>query len=80
MLRNEVLVRPDVSEERIASITMVTTIGGLGMLASEPSVLTRATRRNIPEDGSLYINPVRTSQETHYVSETEPSRLMLCKI
>jgi hypothetical protein len=27
-----------------------------------------------------YRNPVRTSQETHYVSATEPSRLMLCKI
>jgi hypothetical protein len=27
-----------------------------------------------------YITPVRTSQETHYVSATEPSRLMLCKI
>jgi hypothetical protein len=25
-------------------------------------------------------NPVRTSQETHYDSATEPSRLMLCKI
>jgi hypothetical protein len=25
-------------------------------------------------------NPVRTSQETHYVSATEPSQLMLCKI
>jgi hypothetical protein len=25
-------------------------------------------------------NPVHTSQETHYVSATEPSRLMLCKI
>jgi hypothetical protein len=25
-------------------------------------------------------NPVRSSQETHYVSATEPSRLMLCKI
>jgi hypothetical protein len=24
--------------------------------------------------------PVRTSQKTHYVSATEPSRLMLCKI
>jgi hypothetical protein len=24
--------------------------------------------------------PVRTSQETHYVSATEPSLLMLCKI
>jgi hypothetical protein len=27
-----------------------------------------------------YKNPVRTSQETHYISATEPSRLMLCKI
>jgi hypothetical protein len=26
-----------------------------------------------------YKTPVRTSQETHYVSTTEPSRLMLCK-
>jgi hypothetical protein len=27
-----------------------------------------------------YKNPLRTSQETHYVSATEPSRLMLCKV
>jgi hypothetical protein len=27
-----------------------------------------------------YKNTVRTSQETHYVSATEFSRLMLCKI
>jgi hypothetical protein len=27
-----------------------------------------------------YKNPVRTSQETHYVSATQLSRLMLCKI
>jgi hypothetical protein len=27
-----------------------------------------------------YKNPVRTSQETHYVSATEPIRLMLYKI
>jgi hypothetical protein len=27
-----------------------------------------------------YKNPVRTSQETHYVSATELRRLMLCKI
>jgi hypothetical protein len=27
-----------------------------------------------------YENPVRTSQVTHYVSTTESSRLMLCKI
>jgi hypothetical protein len=27
-----------------------------------------------------YKKPVHTSQETHYISTTEPSRLMLCKI
>jgi hypothetical protein len=27
-----------------------------------------------------YKNPVRTSQETHYISTTETSQLMLCKI
>jgi hypothetical protein len=27
-----------------------------------------------------YINPIRTSQVTHYVSVTESSWLMLCKI
>jgi hypothetical protein len=27
-----------------------------------------------------YKNPVRTSQETHYVSATESSQLKLCKI
>jgi hypothetical protein len=27
-----------------------------------------------------YKNPVRTSQETHYVSATESSPLMVCKI
>jgi hypothetical protein len=27
-----------------------------------------------------YYNPVRTSEETHYVSATELSRLMFCKI
>jgi hypothetical protein len=27
-----------------------------------------------------YKNPVRTSQEAHYISVTESSRLMLCKI
>jgi alpha-N-acetylglucosamine transferase len=27
-----------------------------------------------------YKNPVRTSQETYYISTTQPSQLMLCKI
>jgi hypothetical protein len=28
----------------------------------------------------IYKNPDRTSEETHYVSATEPSQLMLCKV
>jgi hypothetical protein len=78
-----VLVRADVSEERIASIIRVTKFGELGTLtvtsngnqllvtanvpsspilvtlmmevifSSETSVLTRATRRIIPGDGTL---------------------------
>jgi hypothetical protein len=43
--------------------------------SSETSVLTRATRRNNPKDTILL---VRISPETHYVSATEPSQLMLC--
>jgi hypothetical protein len=56
--------------------------------SSDTSVLTRATRHNIPEGTILHEEcrllgnkiPVRTSQETHYASATESSRLMLCKI
>jgi hypothetical protein len=61
MLRRVVLVRTDVSEELSASIIRVTRIGELGTLAvtinqrsSDMSVLSRATRRNIPEDGILH--------------------------
>jgi hypothetical protein len=66
MLRRVALVRTDVSEERIASIITVTRIGELGTTlaatsnrrtlrrsSSETSALTRATLRNIPEDGIL---------------------------
>jgi hypothetical protein len=56
MLRSVALVKTDVSEEPSASIK-VTRIGELGTTlikealgSSETSVLTRATRRNIPED------------------------------
>jgi hypothetical protein len=49
ILRHVALVRTDVSEEISASIIRVTRIGELGT-----SVLTRATQRNIPEDGILH--------------------------
>jgi hypothetical protein len=63
MLRSVTLVRTNVSEEFSASFIRVTRIGELGTLmnlmkqalrSSETSVLTRATRRNIPEDTILH--------------------------
>jgi hypothetical protein len=42
------------------------------------SMICRQLLRNVNVNG--YITPVRTSQETHYVSTTEPSQLMQCKI
>jgi hypothetical protein len=64
----------------VASSPILVTLMKEALGTSESSVLTRATRRNIPEDIVLYKNPARISQETHYVSATELSRLMLCKI
>jgi hypothetical protein len=49
ILHHVALVRTDVLEEVITSIIRVTRIGDL-----ETSVLTRTTRRNIPEDGILH--------------------------
>jgi hypothetical protein len=65
MLCRVALVRTDVSEELSASFIRVTRIGELvttlaetsnrrtALSPSETSVLTRATRRNIPEDAIL---------------------------
>jgi hypothetical protein len=49
MLGRVAPVRTKVSKERIASIIRVTRIGALG------TTLAYATRRNIPEDGIIYI-------------------------
>jgi hypothetical protein len=69
MFRRVALVRPDVSVELSAFIIRVTRIGELGTTlavisnrgtllrnttSSETSVLTRATWRNIQEDGILH--------------------------
>jgi hypothetical protein len=68
MVRRLALVRTDVSEELSASIISVKKIGELGttlavtstlmmeaLSSSEASVLTRTTRRYVPEDGIIHL-------------------------
>jgi hypothetical protein len=59
MLRRVALVRTDVSEELNASIVVpsswiLVTLMMEALNSSETSVLTRATQRNVPEDGILH--------------------------
>jgi hypothetical protein len=65
MLRRVALVKIEALEERIASIISVTRIGELGTSAvtstrSKTSVLTRVTRRNIPEYDIVHSHAVKT--------------------
>jgi hypothetical protein len=53
MLRRVALVRTDVSEEPSASFIRVTRMK-VALGSAETTVLTRATRRNIPEDIILH--------------------------
>jgi hypothetical protein len=80
MLRCVALVRIDVSEELSASFIRMTRIGEPrtpiivtlmkeALSPSEKSVLTRGTRRNIPEDAILQTNPVSNPNDvsmSHY--------------
>jgi hypothetical protein len=64
MLRYVALVKTDISEELSASIMRVTRIGELGTTLAvtsnrrtlRTSVLTRATRHDIPEYGILHVS------------------------
>jgi hypothetical protein len=87
MLRRKALVRTDVSEELIASFIRVTRVGELGttppVTINRRTLLVQCKIHDCDYEEFLlleYKNPVRTSQETHYLSVTESSRLMLCKI
>jgi hypothetical protein len=88
MLRRVALVTTDVSEELNASYIRVTRIGELGTTLavtsnrpSATSVLTRATRRNIPEDTILHSHRRENLKSyTPHISSVFLSIPTLCRI
>jgi hypothetical protein len=76
MLHRVALIRTDVSEELSASFIRVTKIGSPivitlmneALSSSETSVITRATRRNIPEDAILHSHHRENLKSYYYKS------------
>jgi hypothetical protein len=81
MLRRVALVRTNVSEELSASFIRVTRIGELGTTLAVTLVLTRATRRNIPEDVILHSHcreNLKSYQLKQYYRVDVERKLSLC--
>jgi hypothetical protein len=84
MLHHVALVRTDVSEDLSASFIRVTRIGEVGTtlavtsnrrtLRRKKKVLTRATRRNIPEDAAI-LHSHRRENPKSYIAMTNTQQV-----